>query len=159
MVPNVALTSLIAGYLHLIFSVTFYLSLSLSVISKSLAQHCCKCCSLSALWWMCDSPRTGCAWRTTPMWCEHAVIKWARHGIFIVPWCHSVKPCALAARPFQSQQSGALTRMWRWCQAQHSQKERAKGAVHCKNEGMLLQLLGWRCTESVVFVWPIHENA
>jgi len=32
------------------------------------------------------------------------------------------------------------------------------GADHCKNEGMLLQLLGWRCIESVVFVWPMHEN-
>ena len=27
--------------------IAFYLSLSLSVISKSLAQLCCKCCSLS----------------------------------------------------------------------------------------------------------------
>ena len=30
---------------------------------------------------------------------------------FIVAWCHSVKLYALSARPFQSQQSGALTRM------------------------------------------------
>ena len=37
-------------------------------------------------------------------------------------------------------------------------KRRAMGAVHCKNEGMLLHPLGWRCIESVVFVWPIHEN-
>ena len=48
--------------------------------------------------------------------------------------------------------------MWKWCQVQPSQKERAMDAVHCKNEGMLLPLLGWRCIDSVVFVWPIHEN-
>ena len=70
----------------------------------------------------------------------------------------SVKLCAFAARPFQSQQSGALTRMWRWCQVQPPQKERAMGAVHCKHQGMLLQLLRGCCNESVVFVCPIHEN-
>jgi len=107
---------------------------------------------------MCDSPRTGCAWRTTPIWREQAEIRWARCGIFIVAWCHSVTLCAHAARPFQSQQSGALTRMWGWCQVQPSQKEHAIGAVHCKNEGMLLQLLGCRCIESVIFACPIHEN-
>jgi len=42
------------------------------------------------------------------VWREQAEIKLARHGIFIVAWCHSVKVCALAALPFQSQQSGAL---------------------------------------------------
>ena len=79
-------------------------------------------------------------------------------GIFIVAWCDTAKLCALADRPFQSQQSGALTRMWRWCQVQPSQKECALRAVHCKNGGILLQLLGWRCIENVVFGCPIHEN-
>jgi len=68
------------------------------------------------------------------------------------------KFCELAAQPFQSQQSGALTGMRRWCQVQPSHKELAIGAVNCKNEGMFLQLLGWRCIESVVFACPIHEN-
>ena len=95
---------------------------------------------------MCDSPRTGCVLRTTLMWREQAEIRWARRGIFIVAWCHSVKLCALAAQPVWSQQTGALIRMWRWCQA-HSQTDRAMGAVHCKNEGMLLQPLIWRCIE------------
>ena len=27
--------------------------------------------------------------------------------------------------------------MWRWCQVQPSRKERAIGAVHCKNEGIV----------------------
>jgi len=69
------------------------------------------------------------------MWREQAEIKLARCWIFIVAWCHSVKVCALAALPFQSQQSGAWTRMWRWCQVQPSQKERAIGAVYWKYEG------------------------
>ena len=33
-----------------------------------------------------------------------------------------------------SEQSGALIRMWRWWQVQPSQKERAIGEVHCKND-------------------------
>jgi len=46
----------------------FYFSLSLSIISKTLAQPCCASVAISqlVLWWMCDSIRTGCAWRTTP---------------------------------------------------------------------------------------------
>jgi len=42
-------------------------------------------------------------------------------------------------------------------QVQPSQKECAIGAVHCKNEGMLLEPLSWRCIESVVFICSIHE--
>jgi len=37
-------------------------------------------------------------------------------------------------------------------------KKHAIGAVRCKNEGMLLQLLGWHCIESVVFACPVHEH-
>ena len=107
---------------------------------------------------MCDSPRKGCAWRTKLMWREQAEIRWARRGIFIVACCNTGKLCVLAARPFQSQQSGALTRMWRWCQVQPSQKERAMGAVHCKNEGMFLEPFCWRWVEGVVFACPMHEH-
>jgi len=49
------------------------------------------------------------------------------------------KLCAVP-RSFQSQQSGALTRMWRWCQVQPSQKESAIGVVHCKKEGCYCNL-------------------
>jgi len=45
------------------------------------------------------------------VWREQAEKKLSRRVIFIVTWCHSVKVCALAALPFQSQQSGALTSM------------------------------------------------
>ena len=90
----------------------FYFFLSHSVISKSLAQPFCKCAaSQLALCWKCDSPRTRCAWWTTLVWREQTEIKLARRGIFIVAWCHSVKVCALAALPFQSQT--------KWCFDQH----------------------------------------
>jgi len=158
--PNVVLTSLTAGYLYLSslslhFACLFhtqscqrvYPNLSASVAASQLA-----------LCWMCDSLRMVCAWWTTPVWREQAEIKLARRGIFIVAWCHSVKVCALAALPFHSQQSGAWTRMWRWYQIQPSQKECAIGAVYWKTRRMLLQPLGWRCIESVVFTCPIHEN-
>ena len=53
-----------------------------------------------------DSPRTGCARRTTPiyMWREQAIIEWTRRVNSIVACCHSVKLYALAARVFRSQQ-------------------------------------------------------
>jgi len=94
---------------------------------------------LILLRWICDSPRTGCARWPTPiyMWCEQAIIKWLQRMISIVACCHSVKLCALAARAFQSQQNGAVTRMWRSCQVQPSQKERA---VCCKRRGCCYNL-------------------
>jgi len=55
---------------------------------------------------MCDSPRTWCARRITPvccMWCKQAIIQWSRWVISIVACCHSVKLCALAPRPFRAQ--------------------------------------------------------
>jgi len=79
----------------------FYLSLSLSVISTSLAQPCCKCStSRLALRCMRDSTRTGCAWRTRPiyMWRKETIIEWARRMISIVACCHSLKLCTLTAR-------------------------------------------------------------
>jgi len=57
--------------------------------------------------WLCDSPRTGCAWRITPlcMWREQAIIEWSRRVISIVACCHGAKLCAHAARDFRSQQN------------------------------------------------------
>ena len=78
--------------------------------------------------WLCDSPRTGCARRTTPyiyvartsnnrmivacnLWwyqrCERNNSvrgEWSWHVNSIVPCCHSAKLCACAARDFRSQQ-------------------------------------------------------
>jgi len=58
------------------------------------------------LHWLCDSPRTGCAWRITPlcMWREQAIIEWSRRVISIVACCHGAKLCAYAARDFRLQQ-------------------------------------------------------
>ena len=60
--------------------------------------------------WLCDSPRTGCAWRITPlcMWREQAIMEWSRRVISIVACCHGAKLCAHAARDFRSQQYEAL---------------------------------------------------
>ena len=57
--------------------------------------------------WLCDSPRTGCTWRITPlcMWREQAIIEWSRRVISIVACCHGAKLCAHAARDVRSQQS------------------------------------------------------
>jgi len=70
--------------------------------------------------------------------------------IFIVACCHGAKLCAHAARDFRSQQNGTVTWMWRSCRVQPSHKERAISVVRCKKEGMLLQLLRWRCIEYVI---------
>ena len=80
----------------------------------------------------------------------------------LVASCHSVKHCTLAAWAFQSQQSGALTRILRWCQVQHSQKECAIGAVHCKKDetlSSLLEPLSWCCIESAIHhKWDVHKE-
>jgi len=60
----------------------------------------------------------------------------------IVACCHAVKLCAYAARDFQSQQDGAVTRMWRSCRVQPSHKERAICVVRCKKRGCSCNLSG-----------------
>jgi len=62
---------------------------------------------------MCDSPRMGCARRTTLMWHEQAIIEWSSHVISIVACCHSMKLCALAAQAFWSQQYWYILRQSR----------------------------------------------
>ena len=84
------------------------------------------------------------------MWRKQAAIEWTRRGISIVACCNIVKFCALSVRPFQSQQSGALTRMLRECQVQIAHNEHEIGAVHCENKGMLFQPLSWCCVESTI---------
>jgi len=82
-------------FLPKFFQFTFYLSLSLSVISKSLAQPGCKCCKLSLsvalnVWFtkngMCRKKNTHIY-----LWRKQAEIEWAWRVIFIVACCHSVK--------------------------------------------------------------------
>ena len=86
-----------------------YLSLLQPVISKSLSQPFCKSCSLSVSIVLNVRFTTNgmCVMNNTRV-ARTNKIKLARRGIFIVPWYHSAKVCALAALPFQSQQSGAL---------------------------------------------------
>ena len=84
------------------------------------------------------------------MWREQAIIERSRRVNSIVASCHSAKLCGHAARAFWSQQSGAVTRVWRSCRVKPSQKERSIGAVRCKKVGILLQPLLWRCAEGVV---------
>jgi len=79
---------------------------------------------------------------TIYMWREQAIIEWSRRVISIVACCHSVKLCAHAALAFRSQQNGAVTRMWRSCQVQTSQKEHAIGAIRCENEGIFFRCSG-----------------
>ena len=106
---------------------------------------------------MCDSPRTGCAWWTTRMWREQAEIKWARRGIFIVAGCNNGKLCAHASLPFQSQQSGSLTRVWRSWQVQPSQKRTCNrcGSLQKWREvvGTIQLMLHWKCGFRVLNTW------
>jgi len=166
MVSNVVSTSLVAGYLYLSFLnlhfTCLFHSQSFQKSSPTLLQVLQPLISVVVdvrfiTNRMCVKNNTHVA-RTSR--CKMSTT-WDLYCCLVRQWealRDSGKLCALAARPFQSQQSGALTRMWMWCQVQPSQKERAIGAVHCKNEGMLFRLLRWRCIESAVFACPIHEN-
>ena len=70
--------------------------------------------------------------------------------ISIVACCHSAKLWAHAARDFRSQQSGAVTRMWRSCGVQPSHEECAIGVLLCKKEGILSQRLRWCCVDCMI---------
>jgi len=69
-VPNVVSTSLIAGYLYLSFlSLHFtcpFHSQSFQKVYPNLATSIAT--TQLVLCWMCDSPRTGWTWRTTPIY-------------------------------------------------------------------------------------------
>jgi len=70
--------------------------------------------------------------------------------ISVVACCHSAKLCAHAARVFPI--------ATKWCCDQDVKvvpgaaftKRTWDRAVRCKKEGMLLQLLGWRCVGCVI---------
>jgi len=137
----------------------FHLSLSFSVISTNLGQPCCKCCSLSVnvvvnlrftTNGMCVKSNTHVA-RTSRNWMSTA---WDLYCC-LVPQCEALRARCLA---FLIRTKWCFTQGVKVVSGKHSQKERAVGAVHCKNEGMRLQPHGWRWIESVVVVRPIHEN-
>jgi len=88
MKPKVVSASLIGGYVYLSFFVKavyiLLVSFTLSHFHKSspILLQVLQPFRL-ALCWMCDSPRTRCAWRTAPIyvWHEQATIEWARRVI------------------------------------------------------------------------------
>jgi len=150
MLPNVVLTSLIAGYLHLSF-----LS-QLSIISKSLALPWCKCCSLSVsvvvnvrstTKGMCVKNNTHVS-RTSR---NKMSTTWDLYCC-LLPQCEALRTCC-SAYPITT----------KWCFDQDVKvvpgatftKRTCNGCGSLQKRGMLLPLLGWRCIDSVVFVWPI----
>ena len=66
--------------------------------------------------------------------------EWLRRLISIVTCCHSVKLCTLAARASDRNKTVLWRGCERSCQVQTLQKERAIGAVRCKNEGCCCNL-------------------
>jgi len=99
----------------------FYLCISLSVVSESLAQPCCKCFSLSIsfvvnVWYttngMCVNNNTHVAQRSR----NKMSTTWDLYCC-LVPQCEALRTCCSA---FPITKSNALTRMWRWCQVQSS---------------------------------------
>jgi len=136
------------------------LSLSLSVISKSLTQPWCKCCSLSVSFvlnvrfttnGMCMMNNAHVA-RTSR---NKMITTWNLHCCLVQQW-EALRTCC---------SSFPITTKWCFDQdvkvvpgtVQPSQNERAIGAVHCKNEGML-EPFSWRCIERLVFICSIHAN-
>ena len=90
----------------------FYLSLSLSIISKSLSQPFCKCCSLSfSIVLNARFTTNGACVKNNTHVAQTSRNKmnttWDLYCC-LLPQCEALR---LAARSFQSQQSGALARM------------------------------------------------
>jgi len=108
----------------------FYLCLSLSVISESLSQPCCKCCSfsVSVVVKVRFTTKGMCVKNNTHMLrtSRNKMSKTWDLYCCLLPQCEALRTCC-SAFPFTT--NGALTRMWKCCQVQPSQKERAMGAV------------------------------
>ena len=80
---------------------------------------------------------------------NNRVISIAAHDFYccLLPQCEALRTCRSG---FPIATKWCCDRMWRSCCVKPSQKERAIGAVRCKNEGMLLQPIGWRCVACVI---------
>jgi len=136
MVPNVVSTTLIAGYLNLSFlSLHFTCLFCCQLFQKALPNLAASVAiSRLAFCWMCNSPRTECAWKPTPiyMWREEAEIQWAPHVIFIVACCHSVKLCALACSGFPITTNWCFL-LWPVCEcgSRCNPHKRDMRSVHC----------------------------
>ena len=152
----------------------FYLSLSHSVISKSLAQPFCKCCSLSvsivlnvrfAMNGMCVMNSIRVA-RTSR---NKISTTWDLYCC-LVPQCEGLRTCCsafpIAFYSTVEQTKIAFPITTKWCFDQDVKmvpgtnftKRPCNRCGLLKKRGMLLQPLGWRCTKSVGFACPIHEN-
>ena len=137
----------------------FYLSLSHSVISKILSRPFCKCCSLSV------SIVLNVRFTTNGMCVMNntRVARTSRNKISttwnlyccLVPQFEGLRTCC-SAFPITA----------KWCFGQDVKivpgttitNRTCNRCGLLKIRGMLLQTLGWRCIESVVFGCPIHEN-
>ena len=90
-----------------------------------------------ALCWKCNSPRTGCAWRITPIsvWHEQPIIEWLQRMISIVACCHSVKHLPLR---LSDHNSCKLPKIWLcigWTYTlQHSSKSLKLIYCDCSNQ-------------------------
>jgi len=101
---------------------------------------------------MCDSPRTGCAWGTTPFICmertsNNRVIMACELYCCLLPQCEALRICR-SGYPIAT----------KWCCDQDVKVVRSSAftqrtsdrCVRCKKEGMLLQPLRWCCVECVI---------
>ena len=116
---------------------------------------------LVVLRWLCDSPRTGCAWRTTPyiyvaQTSNNRVIMACELYCCLLPQCEALRICR---SEFPIATKWCCDQDVKSCGVQPSHKERAIGAVRCKKEWMLLQPLRWCCVDCVIHhERDVHEE-
>jgi len=136
-----------------------YLSLSHSVNSKSLAQLFCKCCSLSVSTVLNVRFTTNgmCVMNNTrlPRTRRNKIsTTWDLYGC-LVPQCASLRTCCSA---FPIKTKWYFDQDVKLVPGTTFTKGTWNRCGLLKKRGMLLQPLGWRCIESVVFACPTHEN-
>ena len=98
--------------------------------------------------WLCDSPWTGCAWRTTPyiyaaQTSNNRVIMACELYCCLLPQCAALR--IYAARDFRSQQNGACAEF-----SLHTKNVRSVQFVVKRKGCMLLQPLRWCCVDCVI---------
>jgi len=109
-------------YILSFFQFPYYVSLSLSVISTSLAQTCCKCCNLLVsvvlnVGFITNEMGMENNIHVAYMWRKQSEIKWTWRVISMLPQFEALRTCC-SGFPIATKWCCYVTRMWRWCEVQ-----------------------------------------
>jgi len=137
------------------FQFAFYLSPSLSVVSTSLAQHCCKCCnhSVNVVLNVRFTINAMCVKNNSHIY----VVQTSRNRMSTTCDLNAATMWSFAPVLLRLSNCNKVARMWRWCQVQFDPTtlditdfENPHSTRFTLQELLLLQPLLCRCVECVI---------